>query len=88
MTEYEYQCPKCHRVFTVLRDPHKSKPNKLWAWCKCHARAKRMFAEVRFRVAEPNGPDGFNLGLGKHFKSIRDRDYFADSQNLRLVKDG
>lgn len=85
MTQYEFQCPACQGVFTVLRDPHKRKH----ANCpECGTAAERVFAYSGFRVAEPNGPDGINLGLGRHFKSNRERDYFADSNGLRRLKDG
>ena len=88
MTEYEFQCPKCRKVFSALLDPHNPDENKIVRKCECGAEAKRMFSAVLFRVAEPNGPDGFNLGLGEHFKSLRERDYYADSHDKRLVKDG
>ncbi len=88
MTEYEFQCPKCHRVFSELLDPHNPEQSKMWSRCKCGKQAKRIFSAVLFRVAMPNGPDDINLGLGEHFESLRQRDYYADSHNLRLVKDG
>jgi len=85
MTQYEFQCPKCRLVFTVLRDPRKRKQ----ATCpECGGPAKRVFGYAAVRVAEANGPDDINLGLGKHFESIRERDYYADSHGLRRVKDG
>ena len=88
MTEYEFQCPKCHRVFSEMLNPHEPKESKMVALCDCGEEALRVFSAVLFRVAMPNGPDDINLGLGKHFKSLRQRDYYADSHNLRLVKDG
>lgn len=80
MTQYEFQCPKCQEGFTVLRDPHKRKR----AMCPtCGAAATRVFSKAAFRISEPNGPDGINMGLGKRFKSNRERDYFADSHGLK-----
>ncbi len=88
MTEYEFQCPKCRKVFSEMLNPHEPEESKMEALCECGGWAGRLFSAVLFRVAEPNGPDGFNLGLGEHFKSLRERDYFADSHDKRLVKDG
>lgn len=82
MTPYEFQCPKCQLVFTVLRDPHKAKRAK----CpECEAVAKRKYGYAGFRITEANGPDGINLALGEHFKSNRERDYFADKNGWRKV---
>ena len=70
-----------------MLNPH-GPETKMWSQCVCGAEAERVFSAVLFRVAKPNGPDDINLGLGRHFKSLRERDYYADSHNLRLVKDG
>lgn len=82
MTLYEFQCPKCRRVFSVLQDPHGNKRAK----CPdCGAKAERVFGYAGFRIAEANGPDGINMTFGKHFESNRERDYFADEHGWRKV---
>lgn len=82
MIPYEFQCPVCQRVFTVDRDPDKPKRAK----CPdCGAAANRVFSPSAFRISWANGPDDINLGLGEHFKSNRERDYFADSKGLKKV---
>jgi len=83
MTEYEFQCQVCQQVFSVLRNPHKSK-----VALHCGKKAERLYGLSGFRVSQPNGPDDINLGLGRHFKSNRERDYFADSHDCKRVKDG
>lgn len=85
MTLYEFQCPECQLVFSALRDPHKAKRAKCPG---CREMATRVFGFAGYRIAEANGPDGINMGLGRHFKSIRERDYFADSHGKRRLKDG
>ena len=89
MTEYEFQCQKCRKVFSEMLNPHEPEESKMEAACECGGPAKRIFSAVLFRVARPNGPGGYNMGLRMEpFKSLRERDYYADSHNLRLVKDG
>ncbi len=83
MTAYEFQCQVCQQEFTVLRDHRKRK-----IAMHCGKQAKRVFGYAGYRVSYPNGPDGINMGLGRHFKSNRERDYFADSHGLVRIKDG
>lgn len=81
MVEYEFQCPKCHRVFTALRDPLRDKV----AYCECGARGDRVFSAAIGHIDWVNGGfhgDEPNLGLGKHFKSAREREYYAASKGL------
>lgn len=82
MTPYEFQCQKCQLVFTVLRDPHGSKRAK----CpECGGMAKRVYGYAGFKITEANGPDDINMTAGRHFKSNRERDYWADSNGWRKV---
>lgn len=82
MTQYEFRCPECQAVFQVLRDPLKAKA----ARCpKCSRGAERVFGYAGHYVHEPNGPDDINMGLGRHFKSNRERDYFADSNGWKRM---
>jgi len=83
MTEYEFQCPKCHRVFTRLRDPQQD-PKR--ARCsQCRVEAQRIFSKTPFRIDWVNGPDGINLGTGVAHKSAREREYYAESHGLKKV---
>lgn len=83
MTPYDFQCQVCHEVFTVYRDPGKSKRA-----VHCGKSAHRVFKYAGFKIDQVNGPDGINMGLGKHFESAKARDYYAESHGLQKVKDG
>lgn len=85
MLEYEFRCPTCRKAFTVLRDPHSVKRAK----CPdCGKRAERVFGFQLGHIDWVNGEfhgEGINLGLGKHFKSAAEREYYAAERGLEKM---
>lgn len=79
---YEYECPQCGRRFDEWQGLH----DEHTALCpECRAVATRVYTPARARIDWVNGGyhgDDINLGLGKHFKSTRERDYYAASHGL------
>lgn len=75
---YEYECGT-HGVFEVqqgMHDVHK-------ASCpRCGDEAKRIYGNHRFVIDWVNGGfhgEGINFAFNKHFKSTKERDYYAQS---------
>lgn len=85
MTEYEFQCPRCRKAFTAWFDPSAEKR----ANCPtCNQRGERVFGATVGHIDWVNGGfhgEEFNLGLGKSFKSARERDNYAASLGLEKM---
>ncbi len=81
MVTYEFQCPKCRKVYTVLQEMLGAHSFD----CPNHGVAcQQVFATIRMgTVDRPNGfDDGINIGLGEHFKSTYQRDEFAKRHGM------
>lgn len=87
MSIYEFQCDECGHRFDAFCDPHEEKR----ADCpECGRPARRLFVYGAFNIDWVNGGfhgdgangDGLNFGLGKSFKSARERDAYAESLGL------
>ena len=79
MVTYEYQCPKCRKVYTVLQEMH---AEHKYDCPKGHA-CRQVFSVQMGTVDRPNGiDDGINIGLGEHFKSTYQRDEFAKRNGM------
>ncbi len=77
---YEYQCPKCQKVYTVAQEMHGEHTYE------CHGPCRMVFDSVRMgTIDRPNGfdDDGINAGLGKHFDSTYQRDEFAKRNGMK-----
>jgi len=87
MTAYEFECIDCG-TFEEYFSPDEEKKAK----CpKCGKKANRVWGFSGHRIDWVNGGwhgNEINLGLGKSFKSAREREYYAESRGLRKVKDG
>jgi len=80
MVTYEYQCPKCQKVYTVLQGMHDEHKYR----CPEHDMECRQVYSINIGTIDmPNGfDDGINMGLGKHFKSTYQRDEFAKRNGM------
>jgi len=81
MVTYEYRCPKCQKVYTVLQEMQ----DEHSYMCPDHPVAcKQVYDSIRIGTTDrPNGfDDGINMGLGKHFKSTHERDEFAKRNGM------
>lgn len=88
MIDYEFKCPTCKLVFT---EAHESDSEKISRCPKCGVLADRVWSAHVGHIDWVNGGwhgDEVNLGLGKHFKSARERENYAKSLGLEKVKDG
>lgn len=81
---YEFRCPTCRRDHTLLLDPHEDE--LVHRDCDvCGHPMQRVFGATIGHIDWVNGGfhgDDVNLGLGKHFKSARERDSYAAEQGL------
>lgn len=79
---YDFHCDQCDTTF----DRWQGMNDEHVAECpECGAESRRVFSGQRFRIDWVNGGwhgEDINLGLGKHFKSQAERDYFAAEHNL------
>lgn len=76
--EYQFRCNVCGQDFTVsqaMDDEHTAE--------HCGVKAQRIFTPLGVSVAFR---DGFNVGLGKHFNTQREMDYYAASNGWRQIK--
>lgn len=83
MVMYDFQCPKCRKDYTVQLDPHRDDLAK--QKCDvCGAMMQRIFAVPAWRIdwVNPDRGDGINLGLGKRFKSAREREDYAKANGF------
>ena len=80
MVTYEFQCPKCQKVYTVLQEMH----DEHTYWCDYDkAKCRQVYSVNMGRIDMPNGfDDGINMGLGRHFKSCKERDEFAKRNGM------
>jgi len=80
MVTYEFRCPKCQKVYTVLQGMHDEHKYR----CPKHGVECRQVYSINIGTIDiPNGfDDGINMGLGKHFKSTYERDEFAKRNGM------
>ena len=80
MVTYEYRCPKCQKLYTVLQEMHDEHKYRCPSdKAKCHM----VFTVNMGTIDRPNGfDDGINMGLGKHFESTYQRDEFAKRNGM------
>jgi len=79
MVTYEFQCPKCRKVFTVLQEMH---AEHVYTCPKGHP-TRQVFSVNMGTTDRPNDiDDGINIGLGRHFKSCYQRDEFAKRNGM------
>lgn len=81
---YEFRCPKCHKGFTEVLDPH-SDDLQHQPCPSCKKRADRVWDFQLGHIDWVNGGfhgDDINLGLGRHFASARERDNYAAKHGL------
>ena len=82
MVTYEFQCPKCQTVYTEAQEmlgEHK------FTCPECNAKCSQVYSVSLGPIDWVNGGwhgEEVNMGLGKHFKSAKERDYFAASHGL------
>ena len=81
MVLYLFKCGNCNHRQEVLQDPDEERK----ATCeKCGGKMHQAWDSLgiswQFR-------EGFDPGLGKHFDTQRERDYYVESNNLRRVRD-
>jgi hypothetical protein len=80
---YEFQCRKCQKAYTVPLDPNSD--DLQHQECPKGHEMQRVFSFQMGHIDWVNGDfhgEGINMGLGKHFKSARERDYYAESNGL------
>ena len=83
MVIYEFQCNKCRKVYTLPLDPHND--DLSYQDCPKGHPMERIFSAAIGHIDFVNGGfhgEGINLGLGKHFKSARERDYYAEKNGF------
>jgi len=80
MVTYEFQCPKCQKVYTVLQDMQ----GEHEYICESHpVMCRQVYTAHLGTIDRPNGiDDGINIGLGQHFKSTHQRDEFAKRNGM------
>ena len=84
MPQYQFQCQQCHKEFTKLLSPTLG-DNLLEQACECGGEAKRVWDAQPFSMDWVNGGfhgERINFGLGKKFKSARERDNYAAKMGL------
>lgn len=87
MVMYDFQCPKCQKDYTVLLDPHSDDLSR--QTCNvCGKDMTRIFTAPAFSIdwVNPERGDGINLGLGKHFKSSREREDYAKANGFEKLE--
>ena len=82
MVTYEFLCPKCQKLYTALQemlDEH------VYDCPECGTKCDRQYSFSIGPIDWVNGGwhgDDINMGLGKHYKSAKERDYDAASHGL------
>jgi len=79
---YEFQCEKCQKLYTVEQEMH---AEHKYTCPECKGKCHQVYSAQMGTVDWVNGGwhgDEINMGLGKHFKSARERDNFAAANNL------
>lgn len=79
MVMYDFQCDKCRKVYTVPLNPHSDDLSHQDCE-KCGTSMTRIYNAQIGHIDWVNGGfhgEDVNLGLGKKFKSARERDYYA-----------
>lgn len=83
MVMYDFRCPKCQKDYTVPLDPHND--NLATQKCSvCSNHMRRVFTAPNWSIdwVNPERGDGINLGLGKRFKSAREREDYAKANGF------
>lgn len=78
MVMYEFRCPRCRKDYTVPLDP--SSDDLSHQKCPKGHEMHRVYSVQIGHIDWVNGGfhgDEKNLGLGRHFKSAKERDYWA-----------
>ena len=82
MVTYEFQCPKCQKVFT---EPQEMLAEHTYDCPECGGECSQVYSVNIGSIDWVNGGwhgDEVNIGLGKHYKSAKERDYDAASNGL------
>lgn len=80
MVTYEFLCPKCQKLYTVLQEMH---DEHTYRCPSCRSKCRQNYSGHIGTIDRPNGfDDGINMGLGKHFKSCYERDEFAKRHGM------
>lgn len=83
MVMYDFQCHKCQEEYTVPLDPFND--DLTHQRCAvCGNGMQRVFHAPAFKIdwVNPERGEGINLGLGKRFKSARERESYADANGF------
>lgn len=87
MIEYEFRCPACRKVYTETLDPFSDELIK--RKCPvCGAPADRIYSAQMGYIDWVNPGfhgDEVNLGLGRHFKSAREREDWAKANGYEKL---
>lgn len=81
---YEFQCHTCRKVHTLLLDPNGDDLSHQ-SCEQCGSPMQRIYGATIGHIDWVNGGfhgEEINLGLGKKFKSARERDNYAASMGL------
>ena len=79
MVTYEFRCPKCRKVYTVLQEMLGEHEHT----CDCGEACGQIYSANMGNIDMPNGfDDGINMGLGEHFESCYQRDEFAKRNGM------
>ena len=82
MVTYEFQCPKCQKLYTVLQEMH---DEHTYRCPECRGKCHQVYSVNIGTIDWVNGGwhgDEINMGLGKHYKSAKERDYDAAVHGL------
>ena len=82
MVTYEFACPKCRKLYTALQEMH---DEHTFSCPKCKVKCHQVYSAHIGPIDWVNGGwhgDDINIGLGKHYKSAKERDYDAAAHGL------
>lgn len=87
MVMYDFQCHNCQKGYTVLLDPHNDDLSRQKC-SECGSDMLRVFNVPAWRIdwVNPERGDGINLGLGKRFKSAREREDYAKANGFEKLE--
>ena len=81
MAIYPYNCPSCGRAWEIVQSPLDLKEER----CECGAVGKRVW--TGFKIYRSSSfTEGFDVGLGKTFRTDRERTAYLDSRRGKYEK--